>query len=152
MTVESLIIALVGILFVAVGVILWFVFGLRRKINIIFGGAEIKDGEFQKDFIRRLIKTEAKLEEMEPRINLLEKISKISVQKVGLLRFNPFQDIGGDNSFVIVFLDRENNGVVFSSLYSRDGVRVYAKNVENGKSKYQLSGEEDRLLQETVNK
>ena len=89
---------------------------------------------------------------LEPRLGVVEAISKISVQKVGFVRFNPFHDTGGDQSFIAVFLDRENNGMVISSLYMRDGVRVYGKEIEHGASRQPLSEEERGVLEETLKK
>lgn len=65
---------------------------------------------------------------------------------VGIVRFNPFQETGGDQSFSVAFLDDEGNGVVITSLYSRDGTRVYAKPIQNGQSPYPLMDEEIEAL------
>ena len=131
----------------------WFIFDIKKKIKILFGGKETeKEEEFVKDIVRRLTKTETKLEEIEPRLKIVEAISQISIQKTGFLRFNPFQDTGGDQSFIIALLDRGNNGIIISSLYTREGVRVYAKEINNGKPKQHLSDEEQKVLEETINK
>jgi hypothetical protein len=149
---ENMLFILAGLMFLGFGISGWFLFVLAKKIKILFGGQISQDeAGFQKDLIRRLSKAEAKLEEFEPRIDLLEEISKISVQKVGFLRFNPFQDIGGDASFVLVMLNRQNDGVIITSLYMREGIRIYAKKVEAGKTKQRLSQEEEKVLQETLN-
>lgn len=72
------------------------------------------------------------------------------IQKVGLLRFNPFKDTGGDQSFIISLLDGQNNGVVISGLYSRSGTRWYAKRVKTGKGvEHELSDEEKQAIKET---
>ena len=70
-----------------------------------------------------------------------------AVQKVGMIRFNPFGETGGNQSFALAMLDNYNSGVIILSLYSRDGVRIYAKPVKEGKSEYQLSKEEEESLQ-----
>jgi hypothetical protein len=49
-----------------------------------------------------------------------------------LIRFNPFNDIGGDQSFVLALLDENNNGFVLTSLHNRENTRIYAKSVKNG--------------------
>ena len=67
--------------------------------------------------------------------------------RVGIVRFNPFEDSGGDQSFSIAWIDDEANGVVISSLHSRTGVRLYAKPVEAGDSSYNLSEEEEQAIQ-----
>jgi hypothetical protein len=70
-----------------------------------------------------------------------------SIHKVGLLRFNPFREIGGDQSFSLALLDDDNNGLIISSLYSREGVRIYAKSIQKGQSvKYPLTEEEKQAI------
>lgn len=72
---------------------------------------------------------------------------KFCVQKVGLVRYNPFEDVGGEFSFAIAFLDDENNGVVLNSIYSREGCYTYAKPIEKGVCvKYKLSEEEEQAI------
>lgn len=92
------------------------------------------------------------MEEMDPRVAMLEAIGQLSIQKVGFVRFNPFQDTGGDNSFMLALLDRDNNGILVSSLYMRDGMRMYGKAIERGESRHPLSEEEKKLLEETIQK
>ena len=71
---------------------------------------------------------------------------KKAVQRVHTVRFNPFRDHGGNQSFSTCFLDDHGNGVVFSSLYSRDKVTVYAKPLIAGKSDFELSDEENEAI------
>ncbi len=87
---------------------------------------------------------------MEPRVDALERIGNIAVQKVGFMRFNPFEHTGSDQSFAVALLDRQDNGLVLSSLYTREGVRVYAKEVQRGSSKHPLSEEEQKVLRQAM--
>ena len=64
------------------------------------------------------------------------------IQRVGVVRFNPFPDTGGNQSFVMALLDARGDGVVLSSLHSRGGTRVYLKQVNAGKAETALSEEE----------
>lgn len=64
------------------------------------------------------------------------------VQKVGLVRYNAFKDVGSDLSFAMALLDREDNGVVLNGIYGSESSNIYAKPIKNGKSQYQLSDEE----------
>ena len=125
-----------------------FLFDLRQRWKAVFGKRVTNDGEAIGDSLHRLLQSEKKLGALEPRVNALEDIGRIAIQKVGFLRFNPFEDTGGDQSFAVALLDREENGVVISSLYTREGVRVYAKEIRNGASKHQLSDEERSVLEE----
>jgi Protein of unknown function (DUF4446) len=79
----------------------------------------------------------------------LEKEGLLHIQKVGLIRFNPFKDTGGDQSFIISLVNGNDTGVIISGLYSRSGTRWYAKKVEDGKGiEHELSDEEKRALKE----
>lgn len=74
---------------------------------------------------------------------------KLHIQKVGLLRFNPFKDTGGDQSFILALVDGHDSGVVISGLYSRSGTRWYAKQVIKGKGvEHELSEEEQKAVKE----
>ena len=76
----------------------------------------------------------------------LTAVSRVCVQKVGVVRFRAFEDTGSDLSFAVALLDSEDNGVVLSSLFGRTESRVYAKPVEHGASSYLLSTEENEAL------
>ncbi len=65
-----------------------------------------------------------------------------------MVRFNPFKEIGGDQSFSIALLDSNNDGIVITSLYGREGNRVFGKPIKNGKSRYLLSGEEKKAIEQ----
>ncbi len=77
-----------------------------------------------------------------------EKMTRLAecIQKFGMVRFNAFDDIGGEQSFALVLLDGNNSGVAISSLYSRQDARLYAKGIVNGEAERPLSGEEQRAL------
>ncbi len=77
----------------------------------------------------------------------LNKDNLYNIQKVGLVRYNPFAETGGDQSFCLSLLDGNNNGLVISSLHSRDATRIYAKPVKKGKAAgYDLSAEEKQAI------
>lgn len=80
----------------------------------------------------------------------LEDLSQRTIQKVAVIQYNPFSDTGGDQSFAIALLDSHGNGVVLSSLHSRTDTRVFAKAVHNGRSKYQLSDEEQDAIKKAL--
>ena len=83
----------------------------------------------------------------------IEKEGLLHIQKVGLVRFNPFKDTGGDQSFVLSLIDGSDTGVIISGLYSRSGTRWYAKKVVNGKGiEHDLTEEEKKALKEASSK
>ena len=74
---------------------------------------------------------------------------KVHIQKIGLLRFNPFKDTGGDQSFILALTDGHDTGVVISGLYSRSGTRWYAKQIIKGKGvEHELSEEEKKAVEQ----
>ena len=87
------------------------------------------------------------LDQLKLSYDKLEKGSLSYIQKVGLIRFNPFKDTGGDQSFILALVDAENTGVVISSLHTRTGTRWYAKGIARGKGiEHELSREEEKAL------
>ena len=72
--------------------------------------------------------------------------------RVGLVRFNPFEDTGGNQSFALALLDGNGDGFVVSSLHARTGTRLYAKSVSAGASDSALSDEESEALRQAMAK
>ena len=86
------------------------------------------------------------------RLDKIEELDLKHIQKVELLRFNPYDDTGGDQSFAICMLDNQGTGVVVTSLHARSGTRVFAKPVLKGKnSKYRFSKEEEEVVRKALN-
>ena len=75
---------------------------------------------------------------------------KLSLQKIGFIRYNAFNEMGSDLSFSIALLDDNLNGFVITSIYGREECNTYAKSVENGKSKYNLSTEEIQAIDRAI--
>lgn len=69
------------------------------------------------------------------------------IQKVGLVRYNAFKDVGSDLSFAIALLDGNDNGVVFNGIYGSEYSNIYAKPIKNKESNYQLSQEEEYAIE-----
>jgi len=123
----------------------------RKRIKIFFKGRKTKDlEEVIAEQLKRMKKTENDVKELFAWDEKLQKIADISIQKVAVVRFNPFKDVGGDQSFAIVLLDKDDNGLVISSLYSREGTRIYTKPIEKGGSSYHLSEEEEQAIQKAM--
>jgi len=91
------------------------------------------------DYVKSL---EQNIEELSFGFQNLKKIAISSFQKVGIVRYSPFENTGGDQSFSIAILDANDTGFVLTSFYSREGTRVFAKPIKGGKSEYTLSEEE----------
>jgi hypothetical protein len=116
---------------------------LSKKYNDLMSGADYGNIE---DLVKKCI-TETKdikekYSETELKINNLQRDLIQCIQKVGIVRYNAFDNVGSDLSFCIALLDNNNNGIVLSGIYSRDNSMNYAKPIVDGKSKYALSAEE----------
>lgn len=129
---------------ILVSIRLW---DIKRKLKTLFNGKKASDlEEVLFEEIKRLKKAEKDIKELFKSSKVLEKMAGHSIQKVGLTRFNPFKETGGDQSFTVAMLDSHDNGLVISSLYTRQGTRIYSKPIESGESKYPLSKEELEVL------
>lgn len=88
-----------------------------------------------------------KIEKLVQQYQKLEEEGRFHLKKIGVLRFNPFKDTGGNQSLVLALLNDENNGLVLSSLYARTGSRWYVKKVIKGKGvELELSKEEEEAI------
>ena len=111
--------------------------GVNKKTLDDVISSIIKEQNISKREIARLI----------ARCDTIEKNELLHIQKIALLRFNPFKDTGGDQSFILTLIDAHDTGVVITALYSRSGTRWYAKNVVKGKGiEHDLSEEEQKAL------
>jgi len=130
----------------------FFVFNAVRHYNKLTSG--IKKEELKSILDELLGKMEVdgkRINELIKKAKSLEEDGFFHIQKIGLLRFNPFEETGGDQSFTLALLDGQNNGVVVSSLYRRDETRIYCKPVKKGKgTKYELSEEEKEAIKKAV--
>ncbi len=81
---------------------------------------------------------------------VLEAVQRKAVQRVGLVRFNPFEDTGGNQSFALALLDANGDGLVVSSLHARTLTRVYGKAIARGRSEAALSDEESAALRQAL--
>lgn len=121
---------------------------LSRRLNRLTRGGDGKtlEGTIKKLHERTLLleahakKTELGLENLDERL-------QGSIRGVAVLRFDPFQNAGGQQSFSTALLNELGDGVVLSGIHSRDGVRVYAKEVKEFKSDHELSEEEQRAME-----
>ena len=96
---------------------------------------------------RRVAEENAKLREENARIDAL---LKTAITKVGVVRFSAFQDMGSDLSYAVALLDAHNNGVVFSSIFAREDSRSYVKPIEDGRSTYTMTKEEEQALKHAI--
>ena len=120
---------------------------LRRRLDVLTRGAEGGSLDSVLDaHLQQVFRVARELDELSARSAVLEAANRRSIQRVGLVRFNPFEDTGGNQSFALALTDAQGNGFVISSLHSRTGTRVYAKAIADGRSDGALSAEESEAL------
>jgi hypothetical protein len=90
------------------------------------------------------------LDEVVARTAVLEGAARLHFGRLGLVRFNPFDDTGGNQSFALAILDANNDGFVVTSLHSRTGTRLYAKAIFDGQSEMTLGAEEAQAVEIAV--
>ncbi|MBP2034001.1 hypothetical protein J2Z42_002718 [Clostridium algifaecis] len=89
---------------------------------------------------------------MKKEFNQLKLESKKCIQKFSIIRYRAFEDVGSDLSFSVAILDGNNDGILLTGIYGRSESTTYAKPIDKGMSRYELSEEENQVLQECINK
>ena len=143
-TLVPLFLAGLAIWLLGVSIAVYRVFALFNKLS---RGVDVPD---IKKVLEKVLSNESKnssdIKILEKRISLVEEDSKSHVQKVGLIRFNPFKELGGDHSFCLAILDGQDSGIVITGLHTRERTRVYMKEIKKGSSASDLSVEEKKAV------
>ena len=119
---------------------------LKSYRTMLTGNQEKNLEEILLDLSERMKKAETEIEKMDQIIARMEREATYYLQRWALQRYKAFANVGGDQSFSLVLLDRNGDGVILSSIYGRDESRVYAKSISGGKANYPLSDEEQEVL------
>lgn len=147
---ENLIVFVAALLALDIFLIVLF-FLMNGKIRKIFKSESMDIEEVLLDLRKHEKVSLEELENLGKRISTIEHELPRDIRKIGLVRYNPFSDAGGDQSFALALLNESKNGIVISSLYGREMNRVYAKKIESGQSKkYQLTEEEKQAIEQAA--
>lgn len=142
-----------GILF------LWMAYLTYRQRKMYMRVSEVFNTSKKGDIYQILEKYLKETQEVEKYAKKVEiEMAKISrkmqksIQRIGFIRYNPFgkNDTGGNQSFSVALLDDDNSGFVLTSMHSREGTRIYAKSISEGKSVNTLSEEEDSAVKKAM--
>lgn len=136
------------VILIWLGVLTFYVWRGREFLSKLFPASGERD--IRKKF-EELLKTiegfDKDLKSLYQRLESIENEGLLHLKKVKVLRYNPYNDTGGDQSFAVVLLNDNGDGLVITSLHARSGTRIFAKPVKNGKAeKYELSKEEQELV------
>lgn len=146
---QPLFIALLGSIFIWLTIISFFLYKMISSYHRLGKGVTKENLTSVLHKITGSLELSKKeLAEVSSRCDKIEHEGTFHVQKIGLLRFNPFSDTGGDQSFIVALLNGRDDGVLLSSLHSRVGTRWYTKKIKEGKGvEHALSNEEKEAIQ-----
>jgi hypothetical protein len=141
-------------------VVLWLLVLSFFLFQTVWHYRRLTSGITKKDLKNLLEEILKKLELRDEEINHLTKASENlrkdgikHIQKIGFMRYNPFKDTGGDQSFILALLDSEDNGIILSSFHGREGTRIYAKKIKVSKGdNFALSEEEEKVIKLAKNR
>ena len=102
-----------------------------------------------KELLVQFKKVKEDLKKTSKEVGVLKNNIQTTIQKIGITRFTPFKEIGGNQSFSIALLDKKDDGIIITSIYSKERSRMFAKPIKNGESTYKLSQEEEEAIQKT---
>lgn len=144
--------ALAGIFFIWLGILSFLIWRQSNFLQSLFPKSSGRD--IRKKFeevVSEISSFKGRLGEFSNKLSEFEDQSLKHIQRVELLRFNPYQETGGDQSFTACFLDEHGNGFVLTSLHARSQTRVFAKPIKLGKAeKYELSSEEEAVVKKAL--
>ncbi|MBS1707238.1 MAG: DUF4446 family protein [Armatimonadetes bacterium] len=134
--------------------IVWVAVLARQVKTLRSGWAGLLDGvdganveKMLHDHHRRSDQSEARIDVLEARMDTSEAKMKTAKRYVGLVRFDAFDDVGGQQSFSIAVYDEDGNGAVLTSQIGREQARVFGKQLYGGKSEVSLSAEEQQAIE-----
>lgn len=120
---------------------------LARQVSASGGDPSVLDRLWASE--REIGAAARRLEDLSGRLDRLGEQTSRSLQRIGLVRYDAFKELGGHLSFSVALLDSRQDGMVLSVLNNREGARAYAKPVTGGRSTFTLSEEERRAISET---
>lgn len=144
---------LAALLFVTVLLFLGFLLVLLRlsRLNRLYArltrgtsGGNIE--EVLTGYMSTVSDTVHRMEALERNVERLAENQRLCLQRVGIVRFDAFEEVGGEQSFAVALLDQQCNGIALSSVYSRTDMRVYAKALRRGQPSHPLTREEEQAV------
>jgi hypothetical protein len=130
---------------------LWRTLWLQRRFTAaLTSGDGTSIEEVLAGHLKRVDNADRHMVKLDEAYRRLAAAGSLASQKISIVRFNPFGDTGGDQSFVLAVLDAHNSGYVLTSIHGREGTRVYVKPIDESQSKYPLSEEERKALSQAT--
>ncbi|MCX6378169.1 MAG: DUF4446 family protein [Armatimonadetes bacterium] len=147
-----LITAVCVVMFLLVTVLLVRVSRLNQRIHALTMGTEGNLEQVLAQNLERVTQNTLRMNVIEQAVGTLQAQIPFCIQKSHLMRYDAFDNVGGQQSFSLVLLDSQHSGIVLSGVYNRMDMRVYAKYVERGQPTQPLSEEETQVVRECLSK
>lgn len=125
---------------------------LQRRLHGMTRGVEGSFEEMLRAHLDTVHETSRRMDVLEQTVAVLQSQMPACLRHVHMIRYDAFEDVGGEQSFSLALLDAQRSGLVLTSVYSRNDVRVYAKSVQDGRASHALSQDEERLLREATSR
>lgn len=141
-----------GFLAVWLGVLSFLVWRQRNFFSSLFPKSGERDIRIKFEEVLKAVEDfKGELKRVEIDLGQLEEEGLLHISRLWLMRYNPYEDTGGDQSFTIALLNKKGSGIVVTSLHARSATRVFAKPIVEGKSiKYRLSKEEEQVIEKAM--
>jgi len=153
-SIGAIVLAFVVVLFFIVLVLVVLARRSRRLEARLVGLTRDSDGQSLEAVLEahldKVVEVARKVDDLGGRTKILETRQPRAFQRTGLVRYNPFEETGGNQSFALALLDADGDGWVLSSLHARTGTRVYAKAIVAGRSDTGLSEEEAAAIKQAM--
>lgn len=142
--------AIVGI-FLWLGILTFVILSQRNFLKDLFPKDNSRDirNKF-KEVLEAISGFEKNNQILENRITGFKREGLVNLSKLAVIKYNPYNDTGGEQSFSLVLLDGKMDGVLLTSLHSRAGTRIYLKTIKKGQSELELSKEEKKVLSQAI--
>lgn len=141
--------ALVLLLILGWLMLAWLLARQNRRIHALTQGVEGSNlEEVLTAHLEKVKQAEQRMDVLEQAVAILQAQMPECLQRAHLVRYDAFEDVGGEQSFSLALLNRRGDGILLTSVYSRLDVRVYAKALRDGRASHALSQEEERVLSE----
>ncbi len=143
----SLLIAVIVVLASVNGWLFWRLQRIERNFGVFFQGSDSKPVmQALNEFAGTIQGHTQDIKDLKQYLDQTTRLAEHAGTRIGFVRFNPFNDTGGDQSFCLAVIDVQGNGYILSSIHARTGTRVYSKQIQHGSSSHNLSEEEATAL------
>jgi hypothetical protein len=149
---SQLITIFLGVLGILTLFLIWYTIRLNKRITSLLGNSKNQNLEGAIfDFYREVKDAKTLFSKNDDHVHRIIDESSRFFSRWSLIPYNAYGDMGGDMSFILCVLDKEGNGFLINSIHSRNGTRLYSKEIKNGKYKGTLSTEETDAIDKALN-